>query len=117
MAYLLHTYVAPEETLSRALQSIVGLGSHQVHQICDEVGFTPNTRVLELHSRDWDELTSLITTYYVTGQDIRRRRVEATRRLIAMGTYRGFRHVAQLPVRGQRTHSNARTQRRGPRMS
>jgi small subunit ribosomal protein S13 len=117
MAYLLHRYVSPQSLVTQAVQGITGLGPHQSLQLCDEMGFAPTLRVAEVSSQDWEQLQHLITTYYHTGQDIHRRRVEAIQRLIAMGTYRGFRHVAHLPVRGQRTHTNGRSRRRSPRVT
>jgi len=117
MAYLLHRYVSPQSLVTQALQRISGLGKHQSLQLCDELGLSPNIRVAEVSSEDWEHLEQLITTYYHTGQDMHRRRVEAIKRLISMGTYRGFRHVAHLPVRGQRTHTNSKSRRRSPRVT
>jgi small subunit ribosomal protein S13 len=117
MAYLLHRYVSPQSLVTQALQRIPGLGYHQSLQLCDELGLSENMRVAEVSLEDWERLEQLITTYYHTGQDMHRRRVEAIRRLISMGTYRGFRHVAHLPVRGQRTHTNSKSRRRSPRVT
>jgi small subunit ribosomal protein S13 len=117
MAYLLHRYVSPQSLITQALQRISGLGLHQSLQLCDELGLSPTMRVAEVNSEDWERLEQLITTYYHTGQDLNRRRTEAIRRLISIGTYRGFRHVAHLPVRGQRTHTNSRSRRRSPRVT
>lgn len=116
MAYLLHHYIAPHVRVSRALSRISGLGAHQVHQICDEMGLAPGCRVAEITTTEWEAMEQLILEHYHTGQEIHRHRVEDIRRLIAMGCYRGFRHVAHLPVRGQRTHTNARSRRRSPRI-
>jgi small subunit ribosomal protein S13 len=117
MAYLLHRYVSPQSLVTQALQNISGLGNHQSLQLCDELGLSPNMRVAEVNPEDWEKLENLITTYYHTGQDMHRRRIDAIRRLITMGTYRGFRHVAHLPVRGQRTHTNGKSRRRSPRVT
>ena len=117
MAYLSHRYVSPQSLVTQALQNIPGLGRYQSLQLCDEMGFASTMRVAEVKVEDWERLQQLITTYYHTGQDMHRRRVEAIRRLIAMGTYRGFRHVAHLPVRGQRTHTNGRSRRRSSRVT
>lgn len=117
MAYLLHKYVSPQLLITQALQKIAGLGRYQSLQLCDEMGFTPSIRISEVNVEDWERLQQLITTYYHTEQDMYRRRIEAIRRLIVIGTYRGFRHVAHLPVRGQRTHTNGRSRRRSPRVT
>lgn len=117
MAYLFQRYVSPSVLVTQALQDIPGIGMYQASQICDEMGFSTQMRVCEISQHDWEHMQQLVSTYYHTGQDTYRRRVQAIRRLIAMGTYRGFRHVAHLPVRGQRTHTNARSRRRSPRIT
>lgn len=117
MAYLLYTYVAPHDLVLRVLRRIPGLGEHQARQLCDEIGVSPGSRVIDVPLEDWDRLQSLITSYYHTGNEVSRRRVSDIRRHIRMGTYRGFRHVSHLPVRGQRTHTNGRSRRRSPRVS
>lgn len=117
MAYLLYTYVAPQDLVYRVLQRIPGLGPHQARQLCDEIGVSLGGRVIDVSPEDWDRLQSLITSYYHTGHEVARQRLSDIRRHIRMGTYRGFRHVAHLPVRGQRTHTNGRSRRRSPRIS
>lgn len=117
MAYLLYKYVAPQDLVHRVLQDIPGLGRHQAHQLCDEIGVATGGRVMDVSPEDWDRLQSLITSYYHTGHEVTRRRLSDIRRHIRMGTYRGFRHVAHLPVRGQRTRTNGRSRRRSPRIS
>jgi small subunit ribosomal protein S13 len=117
MAYLMHKYVSPTDQVSRALQSILGIGSYQAKQLCDEMGFSKGIRIAEITQEDLEQLQYLLTTYYNTGQDITRNKLESIRRLISIGTYKGFRHVAHLPVRGQRTHTNGKSRRRSPRIS
>ena len=117
MAYLLYKYVAPQDLVIRVLRGIPGVGTHQARQLCDEIGVSVGSRVIDVSLEDWDRLQSLITSYYHAGNEVSRRRMSDIRRHIRMGTYRGFRHVSHLPVRGQRTHTNGRSRRRSPRVS
>ncbi len=98
-----------------ALTYIYGVGDTLSSQVIDKLGFNPSMRAEELTQDDIARLNSLLTggEYMVEG-DLRRFNQNNIQRLISIHSYRGLRHRAGLPVRGQRTGTNART-RKGKR--
>jgi len=96
-----------------ALQSIYGIGATRSKKICSATGIDPTTQIKSLTEAEVDKLRAEIGKYIVEG-DLRREVSMSIKRLIDMGCYRGTRHRRGLPVRGQRTRTNART-RKGPR--
>ena len=96
-----------------ALTSIYGLGRPSAQKICDDAGIARNTKVRDLSEEDADRLRSEVAKFAVEG-DLRRAVSMNIKRLMDMGVYRGMRHRRGLPLRGQRTRTNART-RKGPR--
>jgi len=96
-----------------ALTSVYGIGRVTAQRICDGAGIGRNTKVHELSEEDADRLRSQVATISVEG-DLRREVSMNIKRLMDMGCYRGMRHRRGLPVRGQRTSTNART-RKGPK--
>ncbi len=96
-----------------ALTSVYGIGRVTAQRICDEAGIGRNTKVHDLSEEDADRLRSQVATISVEG-DLRREVSMNIKRLMDMGCYRGMRHRRGLPVRGQRTSTNART-RKGPK--
>ncbi|MRR50266.1 MAG: 30S ribosomal protein S13 [Rhodocyclaceae bacterium] len=98
-----------------ALTAIYGIGRSRAKKICDTVGVKRSTKIKDLTDSDMDKLRDEITKYTVEG-DLRREVTMNIKRLMDLGCYRGVRHRRGLPVRGQRTRTNART-RKGPRKS
>jgi small subunit ribosomal protein S13 len=96
-----------------ALTSIYGIGRTRALQICTEAGVNPATKMKDLTDADVDKLREGVGKYAVEG-DLRREITMNIKRLMDLGCYRGTRHRKGLPVRGQRTRTNART-RKGPR--
>ena len=96
-----------------ALQSIYGIGKTRAQQICDAAHVAQNLKVRDLNEAQVDALRAEIARYTVEG-DLRREVSMSIKRLMDLGCYRGLRHRRGLPVRGQRTRTNART-RKGPR--
>jgi small subunit ribosomal protein S13 len=96
-----------------ALQSIFGIGKTRSATICQATGIDPATKVRELSEAQLDAIRDQIGTYATEG-DLRREISMNIKRLMDLGTNRGIRHRRGLPVRGQRTKTNART-RKGPR--
>ncbi|MGK0171637.1 MAG: small subunit ribosomal protein S13 [Gammaproteobacteria bacterium] len=96
-----------------SLTAIYGIGRTRARKICDSTGIDPHVKVLELSDVDLEKLRTEIGTYSVEG-DLRRETAMSIKRLMDLGCYRGIRHRRSLPVRGQRTSTNART-RKGPR--
>lgn len=96
-----------------ALQSIYGIGPTRARKICEAAGIAPHQIVRELSEAELDKLRAEVAKYTVEG-DLRREVSMNIKRLVDLGCYRGLRHRRGLPVRGQRTRTNART-RKGPR--
>jgi len=96
-----------------ALTYIHGIGPHFAKQICDKVGIPEARRVNELTDSEVIQIREVIDRDYRVEGDLRREIAMNIKRLMDLGCYRGLRHRKGLPVRGQRTHTNART-RKGP---
>jgi small subunit ribosomal protein S13 len=97
-----------------SLTYIYGIGRSRSQQILEEAGVDPDTRVRELTESDVASLRQIIDREYVVEGDLRREVAMNIKRLTEIGSYRGIRHRRHLPVRGQRTRTNART-RKGPK--
>ena len=95
------------------LQSIYGLGRSRAKKVCADAGVNPAVKIKDLTEAVVDKLRHEIAKFTVEG-DLRREVGISIKRLIDLGTYRGLRHRRGLPLRGQRTRTNART-RKGPR--
>ncbi len=96
-----------------ALTYIHGIGSSKAREICEKVNIPENRRVHELSDADVIQIRETIDRDYLVEGDLRRDTAMNIKRLMDLGCYRGLRHRRGLPVRGQRTHTNART-RKGP---
>jgi len=96
-----------------ALQYIHGIGSAKAKEIVDKVSIPDARRVSQLTDQEVLQLREVIDRDYVVEGDLRREVSMNIKRLMDLGCYRGLRHRRGLPVRGQRTHTNART-RKGP---
>jgi len=96
-----------------ALQYIHGIGPKKAQEICDSVAIPAERRVNELSDSDVLRIREMIDRSYMVEGDLRRENAMNVKRLMDLGCYRGLRHRKGLPVRGQRTHTNART-RKGP---
>ncbi|MDY6845782.1 MAG: 30S ribosomal protein S13 [Chloroflexota bacterium] len=96
------------------LRYIYGLGPTRAKEIIDATGVDPDTRVRDLSDSDISKMREFISSNYTVEGDLRRQEQMNIKRLIEIGTYRGLRHRRGLPVRGQRTKTNART-RKGPK--
>lgn len=97
------------------LQHIYGIGPSRAKLICTVADVNPQTKVKDLAQDEMEKVRSEVATFTVEG-DLRREVSMNIKRLIDLKCYRGTRHVKGLPVRGQRTKTNART-RKGPRKS
>jgi small subunit ribosomal protein S13 len=96
-----------------ALQYIHGIGPKKAQAIMDNVRLTPDRRVSQLTDQEVLHIREMIDRDFVVEGDLRREVAMNIKRLMDLGCYRGLRHRKGLPVRGQRTHTNART-RKGP---
>jgi len=106
--------IPKEKRIEIALTYIHGVGRTRSNKILNTVGIDPNTRAKELTEGQVADLTSTITKNFTVEGDLRRDVASNIKRNMDIGTYRGIRHRKSLPVRGQRTSTNART-RKGPR--
>jgi small subunit ribosomal protein S13 len=103
-----------DKRIEVALTYIYGLGRTASNQILAKTGVKPDTRVRDLTEEEITKLREVIDRDYKVEGDLRREESMNIKRLIEIGSYRGLRHRRGLPVRGQRTKTNART-RKGPR--
>ena len=103
-----------EKRIEIALTYIFGIGLPSSQKILEKTGVNPNTRVKNLSDEEAQKLRREIEDNYRVEGDLRREITMNIKRLIDIGCYRGIRHKLGLPVRGQRTKTNART-RKGPR--
>ena len=96
-----------------ALTAIYGVGRQTASEICVKVGITPSIKIKELTEEQLEAIRNVVSKMTVEG-DLRREVSMNIKRLMDLGCYRGIRHRRGLPLRGQRTRTNART-RKGPR--
>ena len=113
MARIAGVNIPTQKRVVIALQYIHGIGQHYAKEIIEKVGITPERRVSELTDAEVLQIRETIDRDYTVEGDLRRETATNIKRLMDLGCYRGLRHRRGLPVRGQRTHTNART-RKGP---
>lgn len=114
MARIAGVDLPKSERIEIGLTRIFGVGRSLSRKILDEVKVNPNIRVKDLTDEDTVKIRSIIERDFRVEGDLRRDIAMSIKRLIDIGSYRGQRHRLGLPVRGQRTKTNART-RKGPR--
>jgi len=103
-----------DKKVEYALTYIYGIGLTSAQKIVEKAGVDPTTRMRDLTEGEVSELRRVIEGEYTVEGDLRRELSMSIRRLMEIGSYRGLRHRRGLPVRGQRTKTNARM-RKGPR--
>ncbi|HEX6250734.1 MAG TPA: 30S ribosomal protein S13 [Gemmatimonadaceae bacterium] len=103
-----------DKKLEIGLTYIFGIGRQTARRILDETGVDPNQRVRDLNDADTNRLRQIIERDHRVEGALRTETAMNIKRLMDIGSYRGIRHRRGLPVRGQRTHTNART-KKGPR--
>lgn len=113
MARIAGINIPPQKHTVVALTSIYGVGRSRAADICAAAGIKPDAKIMELSEQEVETLRTEVAKYVVEG-DLRRETSMNIKRLMDMGSYRGIRHRRGLPLRGQRTRTNART-RKGPR--
>ncbi|HEX5314188.1 MAG TPA: 30S ribosomal protein S13 [Gammaproteobacteria bacterium] len=113
MARIAGVNIPTEKRVEVALTYIYGIGPHRAQEICHKVGIPAERRVNQLTEDEVIRIREAIDRDYHVEGDLRREVAMNIKRLMDLGTYRGLRHRKGLPVRGQRTHTNART-RKGP---
>jgi small subunit ribosomal protein S13 len=103
-----------QKRLEIGLTYIFGIGQPSAQEICVALGLSADTKVRDLTEDEVAKLRDYIDEHYQVEGDLRRERTQAIKRLQEIGSYRGLRHRRNLPARGQRTKTNART-RKGPK--
>ena len=114
MARIFGVDLPRDKRVEIGLTYIYGIGRTTATKLCAETGVDPATRVKDLTEDEVTKLRDAIDGKYLVEGDLRRETSQNIKRLMDIGCYRGLRHRKGLPVRGQRTHTNART-RKGPR--
>ena len=113
MARIAGVNIPTQKRVVIALQYIHGIGQKHAKDICEKIGVAAGRRGSELTDAEVLQLREAIDRDYTVEGDLRRETATNIKRLMDLGCYRGLRHRRGLPVRGQRTHTNART-RKGP---
>ena len=113
MARIAGVNIPTNKRVEIALRYIYGIGPANSKVICDQMGIPPERRVNQLTDAEVSQIREIISRDYTVEGDLRREVAMNIKRLMNLGCYRGLRHRRKLPVRGQRTHTNART-RKGP---
>ncbi len=111
MARIAGVNIPSNKKIEIALTYIHGIGQHSAKDICTLAGISPTIRVSALSDNDISKLREIIANEYQVEGDLRRKVSMNIKNLIDIKCYRGSRHIRKLPVRGQRTHSNARTRK------
>ena len=114
MARVAGVDIPREKRLEIALTYVFGIGRPTAQRICDDLGLSRDTRVRDLTEDELNRIRTWIDQNATVEGDLRRDVQQDIKRKIEIGSYQGVRHRKGLPVRGQRTHTNART-RKGPK--
>ena len=113
MARIAGINIPTNKRVEIALRYIHGIGPASAREIVDSIGISHDRRVADLSDAEVIQIRETIDKNYMVEGDLRREVSMNIKRLMDLGCYRGLRHRRKLPVRGQRTHTNART-RKGP---
>ena len=114
MARIAGVDLPKDKRIEIGLTYVYGIGRTSATKILEETGINPDTRVKDLTEEDEAKLREIIDEKYLVEGDLRRANALDIKRLTEIGCYRGLRHRKGLPVRGQRSKTNART-RKGPK--
>lgn len=113
MARIAGVNIPTKKRVEIALTYIHGIGTTSARAICEKAGITEERRLNDLTEDELDRIRDIIDEGYLVEGDLRRKTSMDIKRYLDLGCLRGLRHRRNLPVRGQRTHTNART-RKGP---
>jgi small subunit ribosomal protein S13 len=111
MARISGVNIPTGKKINIALTYIFGIGSKIANDLCDQASIDKTKRVNELNDDELNKIREIIDQKHVVEGDLRRQISVDIKRLNDLGCYRGLRHRKKLPVRGQRTHTNARTRK------
>ena len=116
MLYLLETNLPENKSVLFALTYIYGIGNSTASRICKKLGFSTNLKIKDLTQDQTLEILQIIDSMdLVLNNELKKLRSLTLKNLIQIKSYRGLRRVRGLPVRGQRTHTNAKSARKGRR--
>ena len=113
MARIAGVNIPTNKRVEIALRYIHGIGPAKAREITEKIGIDPHRRVADLTDAEVIQIRETVDSDHIVEGDLRREVSMNIKRLMDLGCYRGLRHRKRLPVRGQRTHTNART-RKGP---
>lgn len=111
MVHIFGITMNANKRLPYALRSIYGLGGKRVSDICSYMGISEKLKITDLSDAQISKMCRFIEQSYLIETELRKNQSYNLKRLLDIKSYRGLRHVHGLPVRGQRTHTNAKTQK------
>ncbi len=117
MARMAGVDIPGKKRIEVALTYIYGVGLTSAHRILSKAGIDPNLKTEELSDQQLAKIREEIDQNLKVEGDLRKETAMNIKRLVDLGAYRGLRHKANLPVRGQRTHTNSRTRKGRPRIA
>ena len=113
MVYLFESKISDSKSVLYALTDVYGIGRTQASLICSKLGFLTNLKVKDLTIEQIHELTKTVSTLNIKiANDLKKTKMLTAKRISAIKSYRGLRRSQGFPVRGQRTHTNAKTARK-----
>jgi small subunit ribosomal protein S13 len=116
MLYLLETNLSENKSVFFALTQVYGIGKSTAFRICKKLGFSINLKIKDLTQEQTLEIIQTIDSLdLILNNELKKLKSLALKKLIDIKSYRGLRRVRGLPVRGQRTHTNAKSARKGRR--
>lgn len=116
MLYLLETKLSENKSVFFALTNVYGIGRNTASLICKKLGFSVNLKTKDLTQEQVEELLQVVDSMDLTlNNELKKLRSLTLKTLVSIKSYRGLRRVRGLPVRGQRTHTNAKSSRKGRR--
>ncbi len=116
MVYIFNKYISPKKPIKIALTSIYGIGPKRVLEITDNLCINSNLRFYKLKLTQISRICKYIAFSYKVGSFLQKEIRENIKRFLKIKNYKGIRHKNSLPVRGQRTHTNAQTQKKFKRV-
>lgn len=112
MVYIFNQYIHPKKTVKKGLTSIYGIGTSSVQKVSSALCFNWNVRMDSLKPTQISLICKYIMSNFQIGSQLRKNKRYNIQRYMKIRTYRGSRHRKGLPLRGQRTHTNAKTARK-----
>lgn len=111
MVYIFGVTLPNSKKVRYALSSIYGINKNSAQEICDAIGISEQCRIGQLNDFQVSRICKIIEQNYLFESDLKKEITYNIKRLAEIGCYRGYRHSYGLPVRGQRTHTNGKTQK------